>query len=86
MNAKVTLYVTEDRYEEFLKDRELLTAVFIVSKVVIENDKRDEFGDIGVKVEAADGDKCERCWMYSDTVGKNHEHPTLCNRCIDNLE
>ena len=42
--------------------------------------------EIGIKVEAADGEKCERCWMYSDTVGRNHTHPTLCKRCIDNLE
>lgn len=86
LNAKVILYVTEDQYEQFLKDKDLLTSVFIVSKVEIENDKRDYCSGIGVKVEAADGEKCERCWMYSDTVGKNHEHPTLCKRCIDNLE
>ena len=86
LNAKVTLYVAEDRYEELLKDADLLTTVFIVSKVQIENNLREKDGEIGIKIEAAEGEKCERCWMYSETVGKNHNHPTLCKRCIDNLE
>ena len=86
LNAKVTLYVSEDKYDEFVKDAELLTAVFIVSKVEVDNNKREEDTEIGIKVEVADGEKCERCWMYSDTVGMDHNHPTLCKRCIDNLE
>ena len=86
LNAKVTLYATEDKYEQLLKDADLLTSVFIVSKVEVDNNKREEDGEIGIKVEVADGEKCERCWMYSETVGKNHDHPTLCKRCVDNLE
>ena len=38
---------------------------------------------IGVKVEVAEGQKCERCWKYSTEVGENHEHPTLCHRCAE---
>ena len=30
-----------------------------------------------VVVKPADGQKCERCWMFSDSVGHSHEHPTL---------
>ncbi len=29
------------------------------------------------------GKKCERCWMHLDTVGKDHRHPTLCDRCAE---
>ena len=29
--------------------------------------------------------KCERCWHYRADVGANPEHPTLCERCDDNL-
>lgn len=86
LNAKVTLYTNDDKYEQLMKDADLLATVFIVSKVEVENNKREEDNEIGIKVEAADGEKCERCWMYSDTVGKDHTHPTLCKRCIDNLE
>ncbi len=29
--------------------------------------------------------KCERCWHYSDSVGQNAEHPTICGRCVENV-
>ena len=28
-----------------------------------------------VEVKVADGEKCERCWMYSETVGKDETQP-----------
>ena len=39
--------------------------------------------DLKVAVKAAEGHKCERCWIYSDTVGQDAEHPTLCARCAE---
>jgi isoleucyl-tRNA synthetase len=30
--------------------------------------------------------KCERCWHYRVDVGSNAAHPTLCGRCVSNLE
>jgi isoleucyl-tRNA synthetase len=27
--------------------------------------------------------KCQRCWNYWPTVGKNAEHPDLCRRCVE---
>lgn len=30
--------------------------------------------------------KCERCWHRSGEIGKNLSHPTLCPRCIENVE
>jgi isoleucyl-tRNA synthetase len=38
---------------------------------------------IAVKVELADGQKCERCWRVLPEVGTHEEHPTLCDRCAD---
>ena len=86
LNAKVTLFATEDKYKELYADKDLLQQVFIVSCVEIENSKREDDSEVGIKVEMAEGEKCERCWMYSETVGKNHEHPTICARCAGNLE
>ena len=42
--------------------------------------------DLKVNVQAAEGEKCERCWIYSDTVGKDAEHPTVCARCAAALK
>jgi len=42
--------------------------------------------DLKVTVQAAEGEKCERCWIYSDTVGKDAEHRTVCARCAAALK
>jgi isoleucyl-tRNA synthetase len=30
--------------------------------------------------------KCERCWHYREDVGSHAAHPTICGRCVTNLE
>ncbi len=47
---------------------------------------RSEEYDLAVEVVLAKGEKCERCWMYSETVGQCGDHPTLCARCAAVLE
>ncbi len=38
-----------------------------------------------VQVERAAGEKCVRCWFYSETVGRDPDHPRLCARCREVL-
>ena len=40
---------------------------------------------IQISVEASKHVKCERCWHYSEDVGHDAAHPTLCGRCTSNL-
>jgi len=40
---------------------------------------------LGVGVVDAEGEKCDRCWNYSTFVGKDSEHPAICERCVDAL-
>ncbi|MGA2301283.1 MAG: isoleucine--tRNA ligase [Candidatus Acidiferrum sp.] len=40
-------------------------------------------GGLNVKIEKADGKKCERCWNYSTHVGENPRYPTICERCSE---
>ncbi len=85
LEAKVTLGC-EGELHDFLKSVEKeLTTAFIVSAVEIVNTPSGDFaGDVeGLKVtiSKADGEKCERCWTFSNTVGQDIEHPTLCSRC-----
>ena len=86
--AKVTLFVEGDEYEFLKGEEELLKEIFIVSDVEIQENRRnaDEEVSIGVKVEVAEGEKCERCWMISKTVGQDPEHPTICHRCAENIK
>ncbi len=81
LNAKVILYAEGNLYN-FIKDNlKLLQSVFIISKLEVEENKRDAEVKLGVKIEQAEGQKCERCWMYSTTVGEDKENPTICDRC-----
>ena len=87
LDAKVILFAENEEYEFIKGKEELLKEIFIVSEIEIRENRRneDEEVGIGVKIEQATGEKCERCWMYSETVGESAEHPTICERCRDNL-
>ena len=76
LDAKVTIYAEGNEYT-FLKENEkLIKLVLIVSGLDIEENKRKQEVALGVKVEHADGEKCERCWMYDE-----HTEDGLCPRC-----
>ncbi len=49
----------------------------------LQHQATSEGGKIGVTT--AEGEKCDRCWNYSPTVGHNSEHPLVCDRCVDAL-
>lgn len=55
-----------------------LAEILIVSGVSV---VRDGDGETVFEVVKAEGEKCERCWAYSTTVGSDADHPTLCARC-----
>ena len=86
LNAKVTIFANDKEYDFINDNKELLQVVFIISDLQVEKDSRDGEERLGIKVEMATGEKCERCWMYSETVGKDEEHPTICHRCAENLK
>jgi len=54
-----------------------LANLFIVSDVTL----TDAEGAMAVRVERARGAKCERCWTYSENVGKLPAHLGVCERC-----
>ena len=41
---------------------------------------------LAVAVRASGFDKCERCWHRRADVGASDAHPTLCGRCIENVD
>jgi len=89
LNAKVTIYADGNDYD-FIKSIEGdLMTIFIISDFELrklDEAPEDAFNGentkgIKVVVTQASGKKCERCWMFSETVGSDKEHPTLCSRC-----
>ncbi len=84
LEAKVTLFAADNELYAFLSaNKAILPTILITSEVEIKNEAGGSLvGEVvGVDVAKASGEKCERCWCYSDTVGKNDKHPTLCERC-----
>ncbi len=88
LEAEVKLYSEGTEYEFLRKNIDLLKDVFIVSNVKVYENRRneDEEVPIGIEIAKPEGEKCERCWCYSTTVGLNKLHPTICKKCSDNLE
>ncbi|MGQ0708300.1 MAG: isoleucine--tRNA ligase [Rhodoferax sp.] len=41
---------------------------------------------LSVRVSTTNGTKCERCWHYTHDIGQHSAHPTLCGRCVSNLD
>jgi isoleucyl-tRNA synthetase len=89
LEAKVTIHCQGEVYDFLSGIRDILPTVFIVSAVELVQEGEGAFhGEtegISVDVSVAPGEKCQRCWMHSDTVGKDAAHPTLCARCASIL-
>ena len=88
LEARVVLAATDENYKKLLTDnKDALRYLFIVSQVELK-DPSQSAGDaetgipVAVYVEKSTGVKCQRCWNYSDSVGKDAGHPTLCERCV----
>ena len=82
LEAKIIVKSSEADFDRYTALAPELKDILIVSGVEVE--KAD--GDTSFEVAKADGDKCERCWCYSCTVGRNAAHPTLCDRCAAAVE
>ena len=89
LTAHVDLYPTEAQYG-FLQQVPNLAEIFIVSDLTMHEPQEERpegvqaaevHEGLGILVQPAKGEKCERCWMFDEGVGKNEEHPTLCPRC-----
>ncbi len=76
----LTLNIPAGQMKLLKKHEASLAELFIVSKVTLGEGTGE---DIRVLVKRAGGAKCERCWNWSDSVGKNAGHPVLCARCSD---
>ncbi len=61
-----------------------LRFVLITSQARVRPSSAD--GVVNVQVVPSPHPKCERCWHYRGDVGSDARHPTICARCVANLE
>ncbi len=89
LEAEVLLRSEGDLKKFVESEWETVKEISIISKLSRFDDKKDEgilfeseeMEGLKIRVVAAPGEKCERCWIRSITVGKDQNHPKICERC-----
>ncbi|NMC92501.1 MAG: isoleucine--tRNA ligase [Smithella sp.] len=92
LDARISIALPDKMKDLFAAHLEDLRALLIVSQLQLVEEsaianpyKSEEIKGLAVGVEKARGAKCERCWIYEESVGANADHPTVCGRCLSNL-
>ncbi|HHO70115.1 MAG TPA: isoleucine--tRNA ligase, partial [Halothiobacillus sp.] len=96
LSAEVVIYADEKTLTQLAQLGEELRFVLITSEARLAplGDKPAELaatkletgGEVAVTVAPASAPKCERCWHHRPDVGQHAAHPTLCGRCIENID
>ena len=84
LKNKLASYNSSNSLSE--KDVDELRYFFLASQVELVDSLPDveyksESEIANIAVVKADGEKCDRCWNYSSSVGSFPEDPTICDRC-----
>ncbi|WP_022849693.1 isoleucine--tRNA ligase [Limisalsivibrio acetivorans] len=87
LDAKVIVGLNE-KDMEVMKADEGIEKIFVVSELEIKPlaevaGHTSEDGQVRVAVTPSAHEKCERCWVRSETIGEDSEHPTICSRCAE---
>ena len=94
LDAEVNLYLDKE-WQNFIESAQvILEDIFLVSKVhchafeakAEDATISDELQGVAIKVIPVSGEKCPRCWKYSDAIGKDASHPDVCPRCAEVLK
>ncbi|WP_091834657.1 isoleucine--tRNA ligase [Marininema halotolerans] len=83
LGAALELYPSPSNFQLLHSIQGSLTELFIVSQVHVNQGETEE--ELQVQVKPAAGEKCQRCWVISSTVGESKDYPELCDRCADTV-
>lgn len=93
LDADVTLYCDAELKQQLSLLDEELRFVLITSEATLadladapESAAQTETAGLRISAVAASAEKCERCWHRREDVGSLAEHPTLCSRCVSNVD
>jgi isoleucyl-tRNA synthetase len=92
LGAEVILYCDDSLRVELQKLANELRFVLITSTAEVrslgekEHAEATEVSGLFVAVKKSEHAKCERCWHHRADVGGNKAHPTICLRCVENVE
>ncbi|MFB2732088.1 isoleucine--tRNA ligase [Shewanella mangrovisoli] len=93
LEAEVTLFADAALTEQLTHIGDELRFVLLTSEAKVlpladaTSDAVDtELASLKLVVSATTAEKCERCWHHREEVGTIEAHPTLCHRCVTNIE
>ena len=93
LDARVTLYCEPPLLHDLARLGDELRFLMITSEVSLEPLEQapkevgcSRLAGLKLQVTASEHDKCERCWHRRAEVGSHPRHPTLCGRCVDNVD
>ncbi|MBT11700.1 MAG: isoleucine--tRNA ligase [Oceanospirillaceae bacterium] len=91
LSAEVVLYAQPELKTQLEKLDDELRFILITSGAEVKDfdehaGNATELDALRVMVKASEHEKCERCWHHTEDVGQNQQHPTLCGRCVENVE
>lgn len=87
LDAAVAITAPEELLGFLREYQQELQSIFIVSKVALAETLEGECWNseaitgLKIQVSAAPGEKCERCWCYSEELGTDSRHPAICPKC-----
>lgn len=87
LEAKVRLYLPEKYISLCQSYADFLPAFLLVSEVEISKERfaasyeGSKIQGLQVTVERASGNKCQRCWNWSESVGRFEDSPDVCEKC-----
>ena len=89
LEAAVIIYIEDEGFKTALKDVDFMEisitsgAGFRFGKAPKNAFRLEEVKGVAVVTARAKGDKCERCWMVLEEVGRGKKYKDICNRCAD---
>jgi isoleucyl-tRNA synthetase len=92
LEAAPLVYVTDDADRKILDSVPLaevmITSSAHVARVPAPGDafRLPDVDGVAARFEHARGNKCARCWMILEEVGRNPKHDDLCNRCSEAVD
>ncbi len=82
LQAEMDIYATGDVHQALARLGDDLKFIFITSRATLQMGE----GAVRFVVQPSAHAKCDRCWHYRADVGSDATHPTLCGRCVSNLD
>ncbi|EEB77599.1 isoleucyl-tRNA synthetase [marine gamma proteobacterium HTCC2148] len=93
LDAEVTLFASGELKQQLEALGDELRFVLITSGArvlpsseVPESSAQTEVEGLKLAIAVSEAEKCERCWHRSADIGEFAAHPTLCGRCVQNVD